>query len=80
MERASSSSSFPGPFPHLVGLRPSVVRMATDAAPRWITPASRAHSRSLAGRPGRRVDGAHQRLCRPPTKRTDDIKRVAGNR
>ncbi|CAH2269406.1 jg16432 [Pararge aegeria aegeria] len=29
--------------------------MATDAAPRWITPASRAHSRSLAGRLGRRV-------------------------
>ncbi|CAH2210293.1 jg3071 [Pararge aegeria aegeria] len=29
--------------------------MANDAAPSWITPASRAHSRSLAGRPGRRV-------------------------
>ncbi|CAH2239612.1 jg19133 [Pararge aegeria aegeria] len=29
--------------------------MATDAAPRWITPASRARSKSLAGRPGRRV-------------------------
>ncbi|CAH2265148.1 jg9298 [Pararge aegeria aegeria] len=43
------------PFPYLVGLGPSVVRMATDAAPRWITPASRARSRSLAGRPGRRV-------------------------
>ncbi|CAH2254296.1 jg7271 [Pararge aegeria aegeria] len=38
---SSSSSSVPGPFPHLVGLGPSVVRMATDAAPRWITPASR---------------------------------------
>ncbi|CAH2217840.1 jg5031, partial [Pararge aegeria aegeria] len=43
------------PFPHLVGLGPSVVRMATDAAPRWITPASRARSRNLASRPGRRV-------------------------
>ncbi|CAH2244741.1 jg27745 [Pararge aegeria aegeria] len=29
--------------------------MVTDAAPRWITPARRAHSRSLAGRPGHRV-------------------------
>ncbi|CAH2245348.1 jg4451 [Pararge aegeria aegeria] len=29
-----------------------IVRLATDAAPLWITPASRAHSRSLDGRPG----------------------------
>ncbi|CAH2233716.1 jg20339 [Pararge aegeria aegeria] len=36
---------------------PSVflVRSATGTAPRWVTPASRAHSRSLAGRPGRQV-------------------------
>ncbi|CAH2263852.1 jg21589 [Pararge aegeria aegeria] len=52
---SSSSSSVPGPFPHLVGLGLSVVRMATDAAPRWITPASRARSKRLVGRPGRRV-------------------------
>ncbi|CAH2243596.1 jg25807 [Pararge aegeria aegeria] len=48
-EEYSSSSSVPGPFPHLVVLGPSVVRMATDVAPRWITPASRARSRNLAG-------------------------------
>ncbi|CAH2231024.1 jg3467 [Pararge aegeria aegeria] len=47
--------SVPGPFPRMAGLKPSVVRVASDAAPRWITPASRTHSRSLAGRPGRRV-------------------------
>ncbi|CAH2234224.1 jg16673 [Pararge aegeria aegeria] len=40
-----------------VGMKPSVVRMATDAAPRWITPASRAHYRSLASRPGHQVLG-----------------------
>ncbi|CAH2235149.1 jg16140 [Pararge aegeria aegeria] len=52
---SSSSSSVPAPFPHLDGLGPSVVRVATDAAPRWIIPASRARSRNLEGRPGRRV-------------------------
>ncbi|CAH2242063.1 jg21974 [Pararge aegeria aegeria] len=30
-------------------------RSATGTAPRWVTPASRAHSRSLAGRPGCQV-------------------------
>ncbi|CAH2209580.1 jg24903 [Pararge aegeria aegeria] len=48
------SSSVRGPCSHLVCLKPSVVRVASDA-PRWITPDSRAHSRSLADRPGRRV-------------------------
>ncbi|CAH2216959.1 jg21613 [Pararge aegeria aegeria] len=46
-------------FPRLVSVlgrpEPSVVRMATGTAPRWVTPASRAHSRSLAGCPGRQV-------------------------
>ncbi|CAH2207735.1 jg27157, partial [Pararge aegeria aegeria] len=34
---------------------PSVVRSATGKAQRWVTPASRAHSRSLAGRSGRQL-------------------------
>ncbi|CAH2237966.1 jg22926 [Pararge aegeria aegeria] len=38
-----------------IGLKPTVGRVAADAAPRWIAPASRAYSRSLAGRPGCRV-------------------------
>ncbi|CAH2210379.1 jg25635, partial [Pararge aegeria aegeria] len=50
-----SSSSFSGLASALGQPEPSVVRSATCTAPRWVTPASRAHSRSLADRPGRQV-------------------------
>ncbi|CAH2245156.1 jg16726 [Pararge aegeria aegeria] len=49
------SSSFSGLVSVLGRPEPSVVRSATGTAPRWVTPAIRAHSRSLAGRPGRHV-------------------------
>ncbi|CAH2232430.1 jg19364 [Pararge aegeria aegeria] len=34
---------------------PSVVRSVSGTGPRWVTPTSRAHSRSLTGRPDRKV-------------------------
>ncbi|CAH2235567.1 jg21635 [Pararge aegeria aegeria] len=50
-----SSSSFSGLVFVLGRPEPSAVRSATGTAPRWFTPVSRAHSRSLAGKPGRQV-------------------------
>ncbi|CAH2248347.1 jg6182 [Pararge aegeria aegeria] len=50
-----SSSSFSGLVSVIGRPEPSVVRSAIGTAPRWVTPANRAHSRSLAGRPGRQV-------------------------
>ncbi|CAH2231719.1 jg14302 [Pararge aegeria aegeria] len=66
----SSSSSFSGLVSVLGRSETSVVRSATGTAHRWVSPASRAHSRSLAGRPGRQV--LQDNLTPEPADMNDD--------
>ncbi|CAH2250500.1 jg9594 [Pararge aegeria aegeria] len=47
VSETSCSFSFSGLVSVLGWAEPSVVRSATGTAPRWVTPASRAHSRSF---------------------------------